>query len=376
MSTKCLLDKNSLANYFMSGYFPQPQPGYGYPPQPQQGGYPPAQSPYPPQPTSGYPPAYPPQRQDTYPPQAQAQDYYQQQQQGAYPPPASSTGYPSPAAPPHYQGPPAGYPPSSYDQKVDSAYPPPQSHQEHQGPPAGYPPPQSHQEQQPYNAYQEPSKDSGYPPAPAAAVSPSPPQQQQTPYGYPPTSTPSSEAERGFFSGHHNSNAPGGGAPAGSQVHDLDFWMRAYPRPEMPPQAATPDQIQTWYYHINYHPGDKQKPPVPSSSSSSSSAATGYPGAVAQQQYPGPGQSPYPYQQQQQQYPDQSQSPYGYPQQQQSMYQTPSPSSGHEAAPAGGKQGTDWMKLAGGMAAGGIALAGTKKLFEKFTEDKHRPHHH
>ncbi|KAG0050913.1 hypothetical protein BGZ89_003709 [Linnemannia elongata] len=360
----------------MSGYFPQPQPGYGYPPQPQQGGYPPAQSPYPPQPTSGYPapPAYPPQPQDTYPPPPQPQDYYQQQQQqqqqqqGAYPPPPSSTGYPSPAAPPHYQAPPAGYPPASYDQKVDSVYPPPQPHPE----------------QQPYNSYQEPSKDSGYPPAPAVAVCPTPPQQQQTPYGYPPTSTLTGEGDRGFFSGHHNNSAPGsGGAPVGSQMMDLDFWMRSYPRPAMPPQAATPDQIQMWYYHINYNPNNKQKPPVPSSSSSSfSSVATGYPGVVAQQQYPAPGQSPYPYQQpsQQQQYPAPGQSPYGYPQQQQQqqqpMYQTPPPSSGHEASSTGGKQGPDWMKLAGGMAAGGIALAGTKKLFEKFTEDKHRPHHH
>ncbi|KAK3844241.1 MAG: hypothetical protein J3R72DRAFT_439232 [Linnemannia gamsii] len=205
---------------------------------------------------------------------------------------------------------------------------------------------------------------------------PPPPQHQQTPYGYPPTSTGEGETERGLF-GHHDPNTTSTASMVGSQGKDVDFWMRSYPRPMVGPQPATHDQIQMWHYHLNYNPNNKQKPPVPSSSSSSSSGA-GYPGVVAQQQYPAPGQSPYPYQQQQQQYPAPGQSPYPYPgqqQQQQPMYQTPPPTSGHqESSGHEGKQGPDWMKLAGGMAAGGIALAGTKKLFEKFTEDKHHRH--
>ncbi|KAF9273086.1 hypothetical protein BGZ68_001804, partial [Mortierella alpina] len=102
-----------------------------------------------------------------------------------------------------------------------------------------------------------------------------------------------------------------------------------------------------------------------------------YPGVAAQQQQPyAPpgGQAPYPppgqpmYQQQQ--------SPYQQPPQQ-PMYQAPPPA--HEQSGEGGKQGPDWMKMAGGMAAGGLALAGAKKLFGSFTENKDRPaqaHHH
>ncbi|KAG0310888.1 hypothetical protein BGZ99_010497, partial [Dissophora globulifera] len=61
--------------------------------------------------------------------------------------------------------------------------------------------------------------------------------------------------------------------------------------------------------------------------------------------------------------------------QQQQQQQQQQPHSG-SSTPGGGKHGTDWMKLAGGMAAGGLTLAGGKKLLEQLTEDKHKPAQH
>ncbi|KAG0365069.1 hypothetical protein BGZ54_006910 [Gamsiella multidivaricata] len=356
----------------MSGYFPPAQQqGYGYPPQ-QPSGYPPAPSPYS-APPSGYPPApapspYPaasspyPATSSPYPPQPQQPSIYQapsayppqpephpqQQQQDIYPPPANA-GYPGspamPNIPPQYQappGPPSGYP---YDQKA----PPSQE---------TYPPPQSQpSSSQPYGAYQETSKGAYSYDVPSPAYAP------QQPQICPPG--PPGQANYGYT--------------GGTGQKDIEFWMRAYPRPAYGPQPATPEQIQMWNYHINYNPSNKQKPPKYGSSSTGTSAASTpglggqagsyYPGAGMGQQYAPGGQSPYP----QQQYAPAGQSPYPQQQQQQPMYQTPPPA---QEQHSDGKQGPDWMKFAGGMAAGGLALAGTKKLFEKFTEDKHKPAHH
>lgn len=132
--------------------------------------------------------------------------------------------------------------------------------------------------------------------------------------------------------------------------------MRAYPRPAYGPGALTAEQMQMWHYHINFSGNHKQ---------SLAQAQAQYPGAGSMAAGGGESQGYQPGAQPQYQQPPYQQQPqYQYPQ-----YQQP-PQEQHQDDK---KQGPDWMKLAGGAAAGGIALMGTKKLFEKFTE---KPAHH
>ncbi|KAF9429523.1 hypothetical protein BGZ94_010416 [Podila epigama] len=265
----------------MAGYYPGQQAPYGYPQQQQQMPLYPQQPAYPA--ASPYPP-----------PAAQQQGYYQA------PPVYPQAGYPgAPTPPPHYA---TGYP----------GYPPVQ--------PQSQAPPQ----EQPYAAYQDAknpnyASQQSYPPPPSA--------------GYPGQTTVSPP-----------SSVTGASPASGGEVKDLDFWLRAYPRPTTGPSALTQEELQFWYSHINYNGNQNQ---------SFAQAQTQYQGAASTTV----GEAVKP--------------DYAYPQNSQyPQYQPPVQEDSDK------KQGHDWMKLAGGVAAGGLAIAGTKKLFEKFTDNKKPAHHH
>ncbi|KAF9168497.1 hypothetical protein DFQ26_006656 [Actinomortierella ambigua] len=317
----------------MSGYFPPNQP-------PQQGFYPP-----------------PPQHQNSYPPPSQA-PFYQ-----------APAGYPGQAAPPSMQYSALG---STY---APAMYTPPASM-------PGYPP--AAEAAKAAESLEEQRQQHPSPPPPPPAYVPSP-------YAIP--EADEKDKERGFFSGFAAPAAapgmpvpyPSGGMATATASSGGSI---SYPYPTTQPRPVNADEMFWILYHRRYNGNEKQtrelvteemarqsdgtQPapappsfyyPQPSGSGSGNVGAVPPPTTIpaGSQQYPSHAApamyQEYHYEQQQQQQ----------QQYQQQQYQQGQPPK---------KDVPDWMKLAGGVAAGGLAVAGTKKLFDMVTGDKKAHHHH
>ncbi|KAF9437223.1 hypothetical protein BGZ76_001566 [Entomortierella beljakovae] len=372
----------------MSGYPPNHMPeAYPYPSQDK------ATSGYPPMPQSGYPPM--PQSQPGYPPVSRSDSQYSQASSNSGYPPQSHGGYGDQI--------PQAYPPSSYDNSSrqssydipgrQSSYDqsiPPNPQQQHQQQYGIHPPSPLTSEPSQYN---NPSRQSSF-------DQPAPTQPQPT--------TAYQEASKG---GEKDYPQPQGGDR--TDPKDPEFWKHAYPAPtsNTPPVGAPPpymNQPSSQPLHgYGSSPHQQQSPyALPSQPPLGSNEKVGFNTQSYQstQQYAHPSQPPYgnekmggqassyqspitqeinskyghpsqPPPPQQQMYAPPGQAPPGqaplYAQQQ--MYQSPPPPPQAAAAHASSSSkssGKDWMKVAGGVAAGGIALMGAKKLFSD------KPKHH
>ncbi|KAF9976530.1 hypothetical protein BGZ73_008366 [Actinomortierella ambigua] len=296
--------------------------------------------------------------------------------QGFYPPPPQHQySYPPPAQPPqapYYQAP-AGYP-------GQTAPPPLPSTMQYSALGSTYAP----------AMYTSPTSTSEYPPAaePPKAVeshegyqqpqpAPSPPAYDLSPYAMP--EVDEKNKERGFFSGYTAPAPapampipyPAGGMATMSAEASVGGGSFNYPYPTTAPQPANEDDKFWILYHQRYNGNEKQTRELVAEEMARQNAGGGgiqpaasfyYPspagsGAVPAAPAVAPGSQPYPSPAQPAMYQE-----YQYGQQQQ------------QEPPK--KDGPDWMKLAGGVAAGGLAVAGTKKLFDLIKGDKKADHHH
>ncbi|KAG0227758.1 hypothetical protein BGW42_002728 [Actinomortierella wolfii] len=274
-------------------------------------------------------------------------------QQGYYPPPPQhQNSYPPPSQPPQvpYYHPAGGYPgqapPSSQQYSaLGSAYAP-----------AAYPPPTAMPS---YPSTVEPSKPS------ASPENEQPPSYPPNPYAIP--ETDEKEGERGMFSGYSAPPMPVA-YPSGGGMVATNANIN-YPYPSSQPRPVNSDEMFWILYHQRYNGNEKETKEAVMQEMARLNGQFGGglptdPSVQICPPGPVPGSQAYPAPAQPSMYPEYSQ---------QQPYQ---PAYQHEEQQPPKKDGPDWMKLAGGVAAGGLAFAGTKKLFDLMKGDKKAHEHH